>query len=160
MNLINMASNNDKESDDQHFKLPKLAGRRGSRILIIIALYQWELTRYFASKIVEQIEADNNLSKIDYSYFKRATTSIIAEIEQIDATFSAVLDREFNQLTPIECAILRLATWELTNCVEIPYKVVINEAIELSKSFGTNDGYKYINGILNKLVAKLRPHNL
>jgi N utilization substance protein B len=71
-----------------------------------------------------------------------------------------ILDRSIDELNPVELSILRLSTFELLKCLDIPYKVIINEALELTKSFGSNEGFKYVNGILDKIAKKLRKHEI
>jgi len=135
-----------------------LKGRRAARCFALQALYQYEITKKTSNQIIAQFSADNSFKKVDIDYFKQLVNGTISQYQQLDAIFMPFLDRDFAQITPIECAILRLASWELTHCLEIPYKVIINEAVELAKLFGAAEAHKYINGILDKLATKLRTH--
>jgi len=141
-----------------NLNLSKITGRRASRALALQALYQWHVTKSNVITIIEQFYAHNDFSLVDRVYFAKLVTGVVEQYQSLDDMFTAELDRDFNQLTPIECTILRIATWEFINCMEIPFKVIINEAIELAKMFGAADGHKYVNGILNKLKNRLRPH--
>jgi len=151
-----------KDFDDEIFMadnlklFKKIKGRRAARALAVQALYQWYVTKYKVDNIIDQFYTHNDFSQVDRAYFAKLVIGVIEQHQELDAIFSAELDRDFEQLTPVECNILRLATWELVNCLEIPFKVIINEAIELAKIFGTADGYKYVNGILNQLKSKIR----
>jgi len=97
-------------------------------------------------------------SRCDQEYFNRLLHGAIRESAALRETFSSQCDRPLAELSPVEHAILLLATYELLHVPEVPFRVVINEAIELGKSFGGTDGHKYINGVLDKLAAAVRPH--
>ena len=134
---------------------PKIAHRKKARSLLVQALYQWQITDYPASAIEAQYRADNQ-GKIDWDYFHELFVAITGDKDVLDNAFTPFLDRELKQLNPIELAILRLGTLELTQRIDIPYRVVINEAVELAKQFGATDSHKYVNGVLDKLARECR----
>lgn len=134
----------------------KLAGRRKARMLAMQALYQWYMAGQALNEIEAQFYMDNDFKKVDTDYFKVILHGVPAKVTEIDEAFSAFLDRSIGELDPIELAILRLSTFELLERIDIPYKVVINEGVELAKVFGATDSHKFINGILDKLALNIR----
>ena len=135
-------------------KIP-LAQRRKARTLIVQALYQWYLSKSDPLEIEAQFHEQNG-GKIDWEYFSEVFLEIPKQQEALDKHISPLLDRELNSLDPVERALLYLGTFELANRIDIPYRVVINECVELAKTFGATDGHKYINGVLDKLAKNLR----
>ena len=135
-------------------KIP-LAQRRKARTLIVQALYQWYLSKSDPLEIEAQFHEQNG-GKIDWEYFSEVFLEIPKQQEALDKHISPLLDRELNSLDPVERALLYLGTFELANRIDIPYRVVINECVELAKTFGATDGHKYINGVLDKLAKSLR----
>ena len=135
-------------------KIP-LAQRRKARTLIVQALYQWYLSKSDPLEIEAQFHEQNG-GKIDWEYFSEVFLEIPEQQEALDKHISPFLDRELNSLDPVERALLYLGTFELANRIDIPYRVVINECVELAKTFGATDGHKYINGVLDKLAKNLR----
>jgi len=119
------------------------------------ALYQWQVSDYPVNAIEAQYRADN-VGKIDWDYFHELFTGIASSVEELDKSFTPFLDREIKQLNPVELAILRLGAFELSKRIDIPYRVVINEAIELAKKYGATESHKYINGVLDKLARESR----
>ncbi len=134
---------------------PKIAHRKKARTLLVQALYQWQISGYPINAIEAQYRADN-IGKVDWDYFHTVFTTIAESADALDALFESFLDRELKQLNPIELAILRLGAYELTQRIDIPYRVVINEAIELAKQFGAAESHKYVNGVLDKLAKQKR----
>jgi N utilization substance protein B len=134
---------------------PRIAHRKKARSLLVQALYQWQLSDYPVSEIEAQYRADNT-SNIDWDYFHELFTGIAGSTAELDACFSPLLDRDIRQLNPIELAILRLGSFELTKRIDIPYRVVINEYIDLAKKYGATDSHKYVNGVLDKLARRSR----
>lgn len=138
----------------------KPKARTAARKLALQALYQWQLTKQDISIIQMQLLEDpdrliiQSLSKIDVPYFKQILNGIYQQFNELDAAYSPLLDRKFNELDPIELAILRIGSYELKYC-DIPFKVVINESVELAKGFGAEQSHKYINSILDKLAKKI-----
>ena len=132
-----------------------LAQRRKARKLIMQALYQWQMTGYEVSEIEAQFRAEY-AGKTDWDYFHEVFSNIPKLVEELDAQIAPFLDRKFESLDPVEKALLRLGTFELAKRIDVPYRVVINECVNLAKQFGATDGHKYINGILDKLAKDLR----
>ena len=133
-----------------------VAQRRKARRLALQALYQWQLGGDELYDIEAQFRAEYS-GKTDWDYFHEVLYAIPAQLEALQALLSPLLDREFKSLDPVERAILLIGAFELKDRIDIPYRVVINESIELAKSFGATDSHKYVNGILDRLVAQLRP---
>ncbi len=136
-------------------KVP-LAQRRKARQLILQALYQWLIADADTQEIEFQFREENT-GKVDWDYFTEVFSEIPRQVSSLNAHIEPLLDRELTALDPIEKSLLYLGTFELANRVDVPYRVVINECVELAKVFGATDGHKYINGVLDKLAARLRP---
>jgi N utilization substance protein B len=130
--------------------------RKRSRKLVLQALYQWQLGKANISQIEAEFRTDNDFRKIDEAYFEQVFRSIPKSVSELDQQFEVLLDRSIEDVDPIELAILRVGTFELMHRIDIPLRVVINEAIELAKEFGGTDGHKYVNSILDKLGNRLR----
>ena len=139
-------------------KIP-LAQRRKARTLIMQALYQWHVSQSEPLDIEKQFHEQNG-GKIDWEYFSEVFLEIPKQKEILDQHIVPLLDRELKSLDPVERALLYLGTFELANRIDIPYKVVINECVELAKTFGATESHKYINGVLDKLAVTLRPVEL
>ncbi len=133
-----------------------IKGKRRARKLALQALYQWHLSQHEIIEIERQFRAANKLDKVDSTYFCRLLNGVIKQIETIEASFSPFLDREIQSLNPIELTILRLSAFELLFCPEIPYRVVLDEAVSLSKEFGSQEGHRYVNGVLHHLALQCR----
>lgn len=131
--------------------------RRKAREFALQGLYQWKLTGYPAATIERQLAQEKGFAAIDAQHFSGLLRGAIDEAQELEQRLVPSLDRPPNELSPVEYAILLLAAYELLHHPEIPYRVVINEAVELAKSYGGTDGYKYVNGVLDKLAGKLRP---
>lgn len=131
--------------------------RRRSRELALQGLYQWLLSGAAGAEIEAHLQAEEGLDKCDRPHFDALLHGCIAEAAALDAVLARHVDRKTNALSPVEHAVLMIGTYELTHCIDIPYRVVINEAVELAKSFGGTDGHKYVNGVLDKAAGDLRP---
>ena len=131
--------------------------RRRSREFAMQGLYQWQLAGADAATIESQMANAKGFDKIDRPYFSALLEGAIREAERLQAALQPFLDRKIAELSPVERAILLIATYELENQIDIPYRVVINEAVELAKTYGGTDGFKYVNGVLDKLAADKRP---
>lgn len=130
-----------------------------SRCAAVQGLYQWHHTQDSPEEIIQQFLVDKEpLKKADRKYFKRLLVGAIENHAVLDGLFSPFLDREIHALNPVELAILRVGAFELVHCPEVPYKVVINEALEVAKDFGAEQSYKYINAVLDALASQLRIH--
>lgn len=132
--------------------------RRGARQKAMQALYQWDFDQAAnpPERVITQFCELQNMEKVDVEYFTSLFTYTVENIGEIDAEIARHLDREPGQLDPIERSVLRVCCTELKNQPGTPYKVVVNEALEISKDFGADKGYRYINGIADKLAAALR----
>jgi len=136
------------------------SSRRRSREFALQGLYQWQLAGTDAATIEQQMSAARGFDKTDRAYFSALLAGAIREAQRLEQSLQPYLDRKCAELSPIERAILLIAAYELENQTEVPYKVVINEAVELAKSYGGTDGFKYVNGVLDKLAADKRPHEI
>jgi N utilization substance protein B len=132
------------------------SARRRSRELATQGLYQWLLSGSPGAEIDAQLRGAQGFDKADHEHLNAVLHGVIRDSEALSADLVPCLDRPIDQLSPVERAVLLVAAYELKNHVDIPYRVVINEAVELAKTFGGADGYKYVNGVLDKLSAKLR----
>jgi len=135
-------------------------GRSWARRLAMQAIYQWQLTDLDPAAIDAQFQADQDMSKADLGYFQELVQQVPARVQDIDAVIDPFLDRPLPQVDPVELAILRIATYELLQRLDVPYRVVINEAVELAKKFGAEQGHRFINGVLDKAARKLRPQEI
>jgi len=123
---------------------------------VMQALYQRHFSRSAVSDIEAEFMVDNDMTKVDVLYFRDLLRGIHREQGELDALLEPYLDRPLNEVDPIELAIVRLGTYELKNRLDVPYRVVINEGIELAKRFGGTEGHKFVNSILDKLSGRLR----
>jgi transcription antitermination protein NusB len=130
--------------------------RRRAREFVLQGLYQRQLSGNAPEAIHAQLVAASGFPKSDDAYFAALWSGVISDYDALIALLSPQLDRRAAELSPIERAILVIGTWELQHRREIPYRVAINEAIELAKSYGGTDGHKFVNGVLDKLAATLR----
>ena len=137
----------------QHFNPKK---RHKARCFAVQAIYQWQLTGNDIDEVVLYFVSDMNTKKNDVDYFRQLVHEVANHSNELDAEFSPYLDRPIDELGPIELAILRLSTYEMMYCLELPYKVAINEAVELGKTFAAKDAHKYINAVLDKVALKAR----
>jgi len=137
-------------------KAPQKSPRHRARELAMQCIYQWRVTGGDVAKIEKQIHAEKNLGRYDKDLFSRLLRGALGQHTDIEALVAPHLDRPLIELSPVEFAVLLLATFELLQHPEVPYRVVINEAVELAKTFGGTDGYKYVNGVLDRLAAQLR----
>ncbi len=132
------------------------SSRRRSREFALQGLYQWQLAGTDPQLIAQQLGEAEGFSKIDIDYFNTLLHGAVAQATEMELLITPLLDRSYKSLSPVERGILLLAGFEFRACPEVPYRVVINEAIELAKSFGGTDGHKYVNGVLDKMAAQLR----
>jgi N utilization substance protein B len=130
--------------------------RRRARRSAMQALYQWQVSPLNLKEIEQQFLVDQDMTKVDLDYFHELLHSIPAELDKIDDLLQVYVDRPVDEIDPVERAILRIGTFELINRPDIPYRVVLGEAVQLAKQFGALDGHKYINGVLDKLAHQQR----
>ena len=133
----------------------KPAERRKARQLALQAVYQWQLTQDNVADIAEQFKLEQPTKGVDLPYFELLLTGVATNVSNLDATFSPFLSRKLDDLDQVDKGVLRLACYELMYCKDVPYKVVINEAIELAKSFAADDSHKFGNGVLDKVVKQM-----
>lgn len=135
---------------------PKAGDRRRARVLAMQGLYQ----RHFAKSPISDIEAefmvDNDMTKVDILFFRDVLRGVHREQAELDKLIEPYLDRPLNEVDPVELAIVRVGAYELRHRLDVPYKVVINEGIELAKKFGGTEGHRFVNSVLDKLGRRLR----
>ena len=136
--------------------MSKTKAKQKARKLLIQALYSWELGGTDLQTIEVNFHLENDMSKIDTDLFKKVLYEVPENLAKIDEAYQPYLDREQDQLDPVSRAVLRIATYELLFSIEVPYKVAINEGVNLAKTFGPTDAYKFINGVLDRVAAQAR----
>ena len=134
-----------------------MSGRRRAREHAVQGLYQWLLNGAPAAEIAAHIREQDEFEPGDSAHFDTLLQGCIHEAAALDAALARHVDRKTSDLSPVEHAVLMVGAYELSHCIDIPYRVVINEAVELAKSFGGTDGHKYVNGVLDKTASDLRP---
>lgn len=134
----------------------KLTPRTQSRRVALQALYQWQINHDDIPQIIKQFQEDGLLEGLDFDLFKELVTEVSSKVEELDGLYQDFLDRAVSRIDPVEKAIMRMGVFELQSKIEIPYKVVINESVELAKRFGAEESHKYVNGVLDKVAKKLR----
>jgi len=130
--------------------------RTKARRNAVQALYQWQLVGQDLAEIEAQFLAEYDMNKVDVEYFKELFREVPLHLHELDDHLIPFLDRPVDEVDPVERAILRLAAYELEFRLDVPYRAVINEAIELAKRFGAEHGHKYVNGIVDQVAKKLR----
>ena len=152
----------------------RTSARRRARELAVQGLYVWlvghgaiaEIEKHLSERSAEWIaeksaQSDDgdgpDFARADRDYFERLLRGVTAQAVELEPLIAPLLDRTLDELAPVERAILLLAAWEMKQSLEIPYRVIINEAVELAKSFGGTDGHRYVNGVLDRLARELRP---
>ncbi len=130
--------------------------RRRSREFALQALYQWQLAQQSFGDIEQQYKLAEGFDKADAGLFKSIVVGAIQNVATLESALTPHLDRGWTEVSPVEKAVLMIAGFELVHMPETPYRVIINEAIELAKSYGGTDGHKYVNGVLDKLAAVVR----
>lgn len=151
--------NQEIESSKPQKKFNRYA-RHKARRLALQALYQWDMAGNSIVAIEQEFLINNDMKKIDSDFFHELIHQIPAHLDHIQQQIIPFLDRDLKDLTPIELATLRIGVYELCYRPDIPYKVVINEALELAKIFGAEDGYKYVNGILDRVAHAVRKEEM
>lgn len=133
-------------------------GKRGrARVLIVQALYQMQITGHDLRELRSQFKSRPEYERVDQDYFNDALTTICENQEEIENEIAEFADRPVEQLDPVERGILLLGIYEFQSVADVPYRVVINEAVNLAKRMGAEDGYKFINALLDRASKKLRP---
>jgi N utilization substance protein B len=133
-----------------------VSARRKAREFALQGLYEWLIGGADAGVVDAHVREQDDFAKCDTAHFDMLLHGCIRESADLDALLAAHLDRKTEQLSPVEHGVLLIGAYELKHCIAIPYKVAINEAVELAKSFGGTDGHKYVNGVLDQAAAVLR----
>lgn len=133
-----------------------ISGKRRARKLAVQALYQWQMSQHELPEIEAQFRCANNMDKVDAPYFCRILYGVPAQIDSLQAQLIPFLDRRIDEINPVELSVLRLGAFELLHCPEIPYRVILEESVQLTKEFGSQEGYRYVNGVLNNLARQVR----
>jgi N utilization substance protein B len=134
--------------------------RRRAREFALQGLYEWLVAAADAATIEAHMREQEGFAECDSVHFDALLNGCIRDAATLDAVLSRHADRKTAALSPVEHGALLIGAWELAHCVEVPYKVAINEAVELAKSFGGTDGHKFVNGVLDKAAAELRPEEV
>lgn len=135
----------------------KTSPRRRARELALQGLYQWQVAGGTAEQVLLDLGEMEDYAEADARFLRKMVSETIAAANESRVQLEPLVDRKWHEVSPVERAILLIGAWELMHCPQTPYRVVINEAIELGKIFGGTDGHKYVNGILDRLAASLRP---
>jgi N utilization substance protein B len=133
-----------------------ISGKRRARKLALQSLYQWLMAGTPLTDIEAQFCATNDMDKVDIDYYRRLLYGIPKELSAIEAAITPFLDRPIESLNPIELTILRLCAFELFHCMEIPYRVILDESVSLARAFGSQDGHRYVNGVLHNMAQIVR----
>ena len=127
-----------------------------SRRLALQAVYQWLIAETESAALIAQFLDDDMMKRADADYFQYLVLGVLKEVPDLEILFADFLDRPIEQLDPIEHAVLLVGCYELEHCPELPYRVAINEAVELTKTYGATDSHRYINGVMDRMARKLR----
>lgn len=136
----------------------KPTARRRARECAVQVLYSWQLSNNDLSDIETQFMAEQDMSDVDIDYCRMLYAGAVMNVQELDKMMVPYLSRQLKELGYVEYAVLRIALFELSQCKDVPYKVAINEAIELAKTFGAEDSHKFINGVLDKIAPNIRPN--
>lgn len=130
--------------------------RRRARELALQGVYQWKLSGASVAQIEQRMREEQNLGRYDKELCGKLLRGVLGQQEALELALAPHLDRTLAELSPVEYAVLLLAAFELVHQLETPYRVIINEAVELAKSYGGTDGHRFVNGVLDKLAAEVR----
>lgn len=151
-----MSEHNDKTPVQSPAQNPAKSARHRARELALQGIYQWRMSGGDHLEIEKTTRAEKSLGRYDVELFSQLLRGVVEHNQALIAMLAPHLDRDMNELSPIEFSVLLLGAFELSRHPEVPYRVVINEAVELAKTFGGTDGHKYVNGVLDKLAAQVR----
>lgn len=132
------------------------SARKKARRFAMQGLYQWQITGTSIKEIEQQFLEENDMKKVDMLYFRELLLGVVTQTDVLEEKITPLLDRELSDLDPVTLAILRLSAFELKDRIDVPYRIVINEGIELAKMFGSEDSHRFVNGILDKLAKDFR----
>nr|WP_245209936.1 transcription antitermination factor NusB [Serratia sp. PL17] len=134
----------------------KPAARRRARECAVQALYSWQLSKNDIADVEHQFLSEQDVKDVDIAYFRELLSGVAVNAGLLDSLMAPVLSRQLEELGQVERAVLRIALFELKMREDVPYKVAINEAIELAKTFGAEDSHKFVNGVLDKVAPSIR----
>ncbi|MGC3980690.1 MAG: transcription antitermination factor NusB [Steroidobacteraceae bacterium] len=155
-NATNQANTQPSPKKPRKSRPNSARARSQARRCVMQALYQWQLTEQSFSEILAQFIERDEYKTADSGYFHELLSGAIEQQQALSAKVGEYADRPWVQMDPIERAVLLLGLYELVNRLDVPYRVVVNEAVELAKQFGATDGYKYINALLDRLARDIR----
>jgi N utilization substance protein B len=156
MSEVDKTSEQKKQPKRKAKKPSRSQLRSAARSFALQAVYQWQMNHAPVNDIEAQFAVDHDLGKCDKAYFRELLQGVTAKATSLDDLFEELLDRPLAELDPIELATLRIGAYELAERLDVPYRVAINESVELAKSFGASESHKYVNGILDKLAQRVR----
>jgi transcription antitermination protein NusB len=136
---------------------PARSARRRSREFALQGLYEWQLSHADVRDVDAHVREFDDFRKCDSAYYDALLRGCIERQVELDAVLARHVDRPIAQLSPVEHGVLLIGAYELAHCLEVPYRVAINEAVEVAKAYGGTDGHKYVNGVLDKAAGELRP---
>lgn len=151
-----MSDSADQDKPVKKAKTSMTDMRRNARSYALQALYQWQMAGMPINEIEAQFRVNNDMSDTDVKLFSQLLQGVSSEARALDDAFSLFIDRSVEDLDPVELAVLRIGTYELMHRLDVPYRVAINESVELAKIFGATDSHRYVNGVLDKLAQKAR----
>ena len=134
----------------------KPAARRRARECAVQALYSWQISKNDIADVEYQFLSEQDVKDVDISYFRELLSGVATNAEYLDGLMAPVLSRQLEELGQVERAVLRISLFELSKREDVPYKVAINEGIELAKTFGAEDSHKFVNGVLDKVAPTIR----
>ena len=134
----------------------KFEFRRRARRRALQAVYQWQMTGQEATDILRQFRDAQDFSQVDVEFFEQLLRGVASGADELDAVLQPFLDRPIAEVDVMERVVLRLGTWELMHCPEVPYRVVLDEAVDLAHRFGSEQGHSYVNAVLDKAAQQLR----
>ncbi|GHF81019.1 transcription antitermination factor NusB [Thalassotalea marina] len=135
----------------------KPSPRRKARELAVQAVYSWQMSENSVADVEAHFLTENAKRRFEIDFFQKLFRGVTNQASSLDEALAPHLDRNVDEVDHIEKAILRVAVYELKDCLDVPYRVVINEAIELAKLFAADDSHKFVNGVLDKAVKLIRP---
>ncbi|WP_205438558.1 transcription antitermination factor NusB [Edwardsiella tarda] len=136
----------------------KPAARRRARECAVQALYSWQISKNDIADIEYQFLSEQDVKDVDVNYFRELLFGVASNADYLDGLMAPVLSRQLDELGQVEKAILRVSIYELSKRQDVPYKVAINEGVELAKTFGAEDSHKFVNGVLDKIAPQVRPN--
>jgi N utilization substance protein B len=138
------------------YKPSRTEMKREARSFALQALYQWHMAGSALSEIEAEFRAEHDMSKVDMKLFSGLLHGVPSQSTELDQAFTPYLDRKLEDLDPIELTVLRMGSYELAAMIDVPYRVAINEAVNLAKIFGATESHKYVNGVLDRVARDLR----